>query len=272
MVQGYVCTDPAVCADYGWERLQGAIGILSTAEGMLRFFSKYDSEGKPRSPNSGGPNGLWNGASSQVCMFDGGTAVFYTTGQAVLGGEFCPLVTPTVTYKPNFGTLDLRKAPRVVEFHHPGLNYLFNTASDLEKAILLDARGTFTTTGQSWRAYSPGYGGGTADIKRGFFPNVPTHFYSALASDWAALQPLTQKPATAPDFLIVETATLAGYLPINEVCPAGTKPVYRSFRSGYIGVTPNHSFTTDISVHNERKARPQPQKYNDEGVSYCARE
>jgi len=268
MVQGYVCTNLPECPNYGWEIWQGAIGILSTAEGALRFFGKYDSEGKPRSSSSGGPNGLWNGASAQVCMFDGGTAVFYTTGSAVLGGEFCPLVTPTVNYKPNFGTLDLRQAPRVVEFKYPALDYYFNTGSDLEKAILLDARGTFNTTGESWRAYSPGYGGGTADIKRGFFPNVPTHFYSALASDWAALQPLTERPATALDYLQVETATLAGYLPINEVCPAGTRPVYRSFRSGSPGVTANHRFTVKRELYDSGVA----QGYNKENVSYCARE
>lgn len=268
MVQGYVCTNLPVCADYGWERLQGAIGILSTAEGMLRFFSKYDSEGKARSPNSGGPNGLWNGASSQVCMFDGGTAVFYTTGSAVLGGEFCPLVTPTVTYKPNFGTLDLRQAPRVVEFKYPALDYYFNTGSDLEKAILLDARGTFNTTGESWRAYSPGYGGGTADIKRGFFPNVPTHFYSYKAEDWALLDPLTRKPTNALDYLQVETATLAGYPATNEVCPAGTRPIYRSFRSGSTGVTANHRFTVKRELYDAGVA----QGYAKEGVSYCTRE
>ena len=268
MVQGYVCTNLPECPNYGWEIWQGAIGILSTAEGALRFFGKYDSEGKPRSSSSGGPNGLWNGASAQVCMFDGGTAVFYTTGSAVLGGEFCPLVTPTVTFKPNFGTLDLRQAPRVVEFHSPSINYLFNTGSDLEKAILLDARGVFNTTGQSWRAYSPGYGGGTADIKRGFFPNIPTHFYSAKAEDWALLDPMTRKPTNAPDYLQVETATLAGYLAINEVCPAGTRPVYRSFRSGTPGAPANHSFTVSLQLYNERVA----QGYLKEVVSYCTRE
>jgi CubicO group peptidase (beta-lactamase class C family) len=268
MVQGYVCTNLPECPNYGWEIWQGAIGILSTAEGALRFFGKYDSEGKPRSSSSGGPNGLWNGASAQVCMFDGGTAVFYTTGSAVLGGEFCPLVTPSVVFKPNFGTLDLRQAPRVVEFKYPALNYYFNTASDLEKAILLDARGTFNTTGESWRAYSPGYGGGTADIKRGFFPNIPSHFYSYKPEDWAVLQSLTQKPANDPSFLQIETATLAGYPAINEVCPAGTRPVYRSFRSGSSGVTANHRFMVKRTLYDSGVA----EGYAPEEISYCTRE
>lgn len=136
----------------------------------------------------------------------------------------------------------------VVEFYRSVSDHYFITIAPDEIAAL--DTGLFqgwARTGLSFKAHAtsqPGY----SPICRFYLPPpADSHFYSASPAECAAVA------AQNPSFILESTAVmhLAVPNPISGVCPAGTRPIYRTWNHR---ADTNHRYTADIAVRNEMVA------------------
>ena len=154
----------------------------------------------------------------------------------------------------------------VVEYFNSTLNAYFITGRSSEQ-IALDTSPYFSRTGMSFQALSttPLTGGTEAICRFYVAPTVPytsTHFYGRQGVDCESLRSKSLAGFTWEgfDFAFPSTPTSA------NVCPNGTKPIYRSFRAASGGVTSNHRYSSDPTSYASNAALG----FFGEGVVGCA--
>lgn len=187
-----------------------------------------------------------------------------TTACAVTATFTQTTVAPTVT--------------RLIEFHHPGLDYYFMTSRNNEIA-LLDATPPFVRTGESISVHSSlgTPASGTHGITRYFFDKIAvnqtrgSHFYTLVDGEISALAALNPSNAQLPRVPFSEGIDSFAYPPLVEgvggSCATGRTPVYRVFRgNNKFPDNPNHRFTTKLSIYNDFVAKG----WDGEGVKFCA--
>ena len=142
----------------------------------------------------------------------------------------------------------------VVEYFNSTLNAYFITGRSSEQSAL-DASPSFLRTGMSFQALSTNLvTGGAGGICRFYValtaPYASTHFYGRQGVDCESLRSknLSGFAWEGFDFAFPSTPTSA------NVCPNGTKPIYRSFRAASGGVTPNHRYTSDFTAYTGNAA------------------
>lgn len=142
----------------------------------------------------------------------------------------------------------------VVEYFNSTLNAYFITGRSSEQSDL-DASPYFLRTGMSFQALSTNpVTGGAGGICRFYValatPHTSTHFYGRQGVDCESLRSKNLSGFTWEgfDFAFPSTPTSA------NVCPNGTKPIYRSFRAASGGVTPNHRYSSDPTSYASNAA------------------
>ena len=152
----------------------------------------------------------------------------------------------------------------VVEYWNTKLNAYFVTGRVAEQQ-LLDQSLDFVRTGMNFDAIAaqanaastPGYGAVCRFYVAGINPFVSSHFYGQKAD--------CDKVRGAAGFADggVDFSTIS---PSEGLCPVGTTPVFRNFRSAANGVTPNHRYSVSaasagVAAQNGYSAA--------EGVQFC---
>ena len=176
---------------------------------------------------------------------------------ALCGGAACPGGSPaaqvvTVT---------------VVEYYNAALDAYFITGRPQEQGYLDGLGGDFVRTGMTFGARSsPSGTEGEIRVCRFFIsqsnPFVSTHFYGRDDTDCAALR--STRPAGFTDegieFYTVQPTSNGACVSPNSI------PVYRSFRPGVGGRSPNHRY----SITRERFDALTAAGWAPEGVVFCA--
>ena len=154
----------------------------------------------------------------------------------------------------------------VVEYFNSTLNAYFITGRSNEQSAL-DTSPYFSRTGMSFQALSTNpLTGGTEAICRFYValtvPYTSTHFYGRQGVDCESLRSKNLAGFTWEgfDFAFPSTPTSA------NVCPNGTKPIYRSFRAASGGVTSNHRYSSDPTSYASNTALG----FVGEGIVGCA--
>lgn len=155
----------------------------------------------------------------------------------------------------------------VVEYYNAALDAYFITGRPQEQGYLDGLGGDFVRTGMTFGARSSPSGAvGEIRVCRFFVsqssPFVSTHFYGRDDTDCAALR--SSRPTGFADegveFYTVQPASAGSCAAPNSI------PVYRSFRPGVGGRTPNHRY----SVTRERFDALTAAGWAPEGVVFCA--
>ncbi|MFO1310542.1 MAG: PQQ-dependent sugar dehydrogenase [Burkholderiales bacterium] len=152
-------------------------------------------------------------------------------------------------------------APVAIEYFNGALAHYFVTAFP-EEAAALDAGalgGAWRRTGFAFPVAAAGDPG--SDVCRlfgtaGVGPN--THFYTGNAQECADLR--------ANPRWTFEAIAFRMWLPVNDACPPGTRPVYRLYNNPATLAAVNHRFTTDGPTYEAMRA----QGWIGEGVAFCA--
>ena len=142
----------------------------------------------------------------------------------------------------------------VVEYFNATLNAYFITGRSSEQSDL-DAAPNFLRTGMSFQALSTNpVTGGAGGICRFYValatPYTSTHFYGRQGVDCESLRSKNLSGFTWEGFDFAFPSTLTS----ANVCPNGTKPIYRSFRAASGGVTPNHRYSSDPTSYASNAA------------------
>jgi glucose/arabinose dehydrogenase len=154
-------------------------------------------------------------------------------------------------------------APIAVEYFNAALGHYFLTAF-VEEAAALDAGaqgGAWTRTGfafQVWNADDPD----AVDVCRFFgTPNIGpnTHFYTGHPQECGGLR--------SNPLWTYEGIGFRMRLPVNDSCPALTRPVYRLYNNPTTVAAVNHRYTTDGAVYNAMRAAG----WIGEGVALCGK-
>lgn len=157
----------------------------------------------------------------------------------------CPQWNGDFTVYPDDGL-----AP-VVEYYHPELDHYFMTQDAIEIADL-DAgvhRG-WIRTGQSFRAYRPGQGGGPRVSRYYGLPSagLNTHFF---ANDLSNIFFLTVGPR-ARDWVLESNNAFELDFTSTGNCSPGGIPLYRLWNQR---IDSNHRYTTDATIKAEMVAK-----------------
>ncbi len=186
----------------------------------------------------------------------------------VLSARLFPTSSTCMVYYPlcGYGILDAASALNVVnalkpyllvyEFKNTNLNHYFRTSSASENANVLNGSagpGWVDTKDYylAWRDASQG----ASPVCRFYSALFNSHFYTASASECATVK---NNPVWAYEGIVYYAK-----LPVNGVCPSGSKPIYRAYNNRADG---NHRFSTDRTVIDSLVA----QKWNYEGIAMCA--
>lgn len=167
---------------------------------------------------------------------------------------------------------------QVVEYYHPILKHYFMTASATD-ARLVDsgfAGVDWVRTGRSFGAWSSRETapGDAAMVHRFYSAGAISHFYTAKEDEIRLLKDLeakeraeiagTNKPLLGWSY---EGEAFMAVLPKNDVCPAGTGTISRTYNHGYeTGEGGNHRYISDDGL----KQSMQDRKWSVEGVVLCA--
>ena len=158
----------------------------------------------------------------------------------------------------------LAQSVSVVEFYSKSLDAYFITGRQNEQQSL-DGLSDFKRTGMSFDALpasSPATG--KTRICRFYInltaPFTSSHFYGreAIDCDQIQAQRLPGFSYEGFDFAVAE--------PKAGVCAAGTKPIYRGFRTAAGGKTANHRYTASLETYNIA----QSEGYAAEQAVFCA--
>ncbi len=175
----------------------------------------------------------------------------------------------------------------MVEYYRPDLNYYFITSREPEKDLLNTFRDgnqnlVFYPTGNSFKtdtASSPS----TSSVIRYFNPNSANqnqrglHFYTASNADKQALtgSGLERFLPACPDRFWcnegVDSYVTTPFNPgVNGTCPAGLRPIYRSFRRNFDDGT--HRFLPSVGAYQYvLSGSGMSETWDPEGVAFCAR-
>ena len=147
----------------------------------------------------------------------------------------------------------------VFEFFNTTLKHYFRTAVVAEaNAIDAGAAGPgWQRTGLNFTASGPGSGSGN-DVCRFYNPVANTHFYTADPDECAQVK---KDPGWR-----YEELSFRIQLPVGGICPAGTKPVYRTYNDRFAFNDSNHRFMTTLATYNDMIA----QTWRGEGIVMCA--
>lgn len=154
----------------------------------------------------------------------------------------------------------------VIEYYNVALDAYFITGRLVEQISLDSLGGDFVRTGASFIANSSAASSTDEISLCRFFvsqanPFVRTHFYGREDTDCAALR------SNAPAGFVDEGREFAAGKPVNGACVAPyVLPVYRSFRIGKDGRTPNHRYTMSATDYAGMTAAG----WSGEGVAFCA--
>jgi serine protease len=154
-------------------------------------------------------------------------------------------------------------APIAIEYYNAALGHYFLTAFP-EEAAALDGGafdGAWQRTGYAFAVWAP-QDAGTADVCRFFgVPNVGpnSHFYTGQAAECAMLQ--------ANRLWTFEGNAFRMRLPAFEVCPPGSRPVYRLYNAPATVADVNHRYTIDGAAATAMRDAG----WGIEGVAMCAR-
>lgn len=154
----------------------------------------------------------------------------------------------------------------VIEYYNVALDAYFITGRQIEQISLDSLGGDFVRTGASFIANSSAAAGTDEISLCRFFvsqatPFVRTHFYGREDTDCAALR------NNVPSGFVDEGREFAAGKPVNGSCSAPyAVPVYRSFRAGKDGRTPNHRYTVSATDYAGMTAAG----WSGEGVAFCA--
>jgi hypothetical protein len=146
----------------------------------------------------------------------------------------------------------------VIEYYNQGLDHYFMTASPSDISAL-DGGQFFgwARTGETFKAY-PTQVLSTVPVCRFFIPpeHGSSHFFSAKASDCAALLAAAADPAHNPSFSgYIEEDAAAFYITPPDAtgnCPTGTVPVFRLWNQRFDS---NHRYTTSQAIVVQMQAR-----------------
>jgi lysyl endopeptidase len=176
----------------------------------------------------------------------------------------------------------------MIEYYRPDLNYYFMTSREPEKDLLNTFRDSkqnlvFYPTGNSFKTDSSS-SPSTSSVIRYFNPNSANqnqrglHFYTASNADKQALSAsgLERFPATGcPDRFWcnegIDSYVTTPFNPgVNGTCPAGLKPIYRSFRRNVDDGT--HRFLPSAGMYQYvLSGSGMGETWDPEGVAFCAR-
>ena len=157
----------------------------------------------------------------------------------------------------------------VVEYRNKTLDAHFITGRTNEQQAL-DVVADFVRTGMSFQASAATTASaGLAKICRFYVsvakPIVNSHFYGRQGIDCEAILALAPAGFNYEGYDFAVQVPVAGSTPGSLICPAGTLPVYRSFRALSDGKTSNHRYTVSTSTYASAAAAG----YVGEGVQFC---
>lgn len=157
----------------------------------------------------------------------------------------------------------------VVEYRNKTLDAHFITGRANEQQAL-DVVADFVRTGMSFQASAASTASAAlAKICRFYVsvasPFVNSHFYGRQGIDCEAILALAPAGFSYEGYDFAVQAPVAGPTPGALICPAGTLPVYRSFRALSDGKTSNHRYTVSTSTYASAAAAG----YVGEGVQFC---
>ncbi|BBJ22784.1 hypothetical protein W01_07110 [Candidatus Nitrotoga sp. AM1P] len=187
----------------------------------------------------------WSGACSGISAT---CSVAMNAPQSVTA-TFSPVTTPRT----------------VVEYYNPDLDHYFITADPGEQAFVdSGAVGRWQRTGVRFAS------GGNVPVCRFYgsvSPGPNSHFYTASAEECTQLKQLQAiTPATQKRWNF-ESLDFLTMMPINNICPANTTPIYRAYNNGFSkSIDSNHRITNDQATIQEVVARG----WINEGVVMCA--
>lgn len=152
----------------------------------------------------------------------------------------------------------------VIEYYNTTLDAYFITGRSNEQGTL-DALPQFTRTGMSFQAVSATSAAAPAVKVCRFYVNlasplVNSHFYGLENVDCDSLLAMN-----LPGFNW-EGYDFAVSQPTGGACPAGTNPIYRSFRAATSGKTANHRYTSSVGTYTATAATG----YVYEQVAFCS--
>jgi lysyl endopeptidase len=150
-----------------------------------------------------------------------------------------------------------------IEYYNTLLNHYFISAAQAELDLIDrgDAGPGWVRTGKSFQVYSGADTANAAIVPVCRFYGTPgkgpnSHFYTGSSAECAFVK-------TDPGWTY-EGMAFATILPVDQVCPQGTIPVYRAYNDGAARNDSNHRYSTDLSVLT---ATPG---YRYEAVAFCA--
>jgi hypothetical protein len=168
----------------------------------------------------------------------------------------------------NFSTPWVIGAPPVTtvtvyELYSTSTNHYFRTSSAVEmQGIVNGSAGPgWIRTFDDFTAYQAQGGGPGNDVCRFYSFTSNSHFFTASDVECNSLK-------FSGGEWNYEGLAYRIQLPVNGICSAGLKPVYRLYNGRYMFHDSNHRFTTSFSEASRLSTPPNTWTY--EGVAFCA--
>lgn len=157
-------------------------------------------------------------------------------------------------------------SPNVIEFYNNRLDHYFITANASEAAAIDNG-----SAGPGWsrtgNIFQSGGGSPVCRFYGSMSPGPNSHFYTVDPGECDSLKQLQANTPSTEKRWNFESLDFISTPSNNEICPAGTVPVYRAYNNGYTrGVDSNHRITTNLTSIQQMAACG----WENEGVVMCA--